>query len=210
MMAETIEAFVSKLQADGVRAGQAAADKIRAEAEEQAKRIVAEAEVQAKKVMASAEAEREKILSRAETELRLAARDTIVRLQGSLSRALRGILMGAVREKLADSAFIGELLHQILTQYVQADVSGRGGVTINVSSKMREQLAQWAIETLRKDPKTSVFGIDLRGTLKADGFEYMVVDGTVEVTTESVVEVLTGIVGPELKEIVAQAAADDH
>lgn len=209
-MAETIEAFVSKLQADGVRAGQAAADKIRAEAEEQAKRIVAEAEVQAKKVMASAEAEREKILSRAETELRLAARDTIVRLQGSLSRALRGILMGAVREKLADSAFIGELLHQILTQYVQADVSGRGGVTINVSSKMREQLAQWAIETLRKDPKTSVFGIDLRGTLKADGFEYMVVDGTVEVTTESVVEVLTGIVGPELKEIVAQAAADDH
>lgn len=209
-MAETIEAFVSKLQADGVRAGQAAAEKIRAEAEEQAKRIIAEAEVQAKKVIANAEAEHEKILSRAETELRLAARDTIVRLQGSLSRALRGILMGAVREKLADSAFIGELLHQILTQYVQADVSGRGAVTINVSPKMREQLAQWAIETLRRDPKASTLGIDLRGTLKADGFEYMVVDGTVEVTTESVVEVLTGIVGPELKEIVAQAAADDH
>jgi vacuolar-type H+-ATPase subunit H len=209
-MPETIEAFVSKLQADGVRAGQAAADKIRAEAEERAARIVAEAEAQAKKLIADAEAEREKILSRAETELNLAARDTVIRLQGSLSRALRSILMGAAREKLTDAAFIGDLLRQIVLQFTQADVAGRGTMSINVSPKMRDQLTQWAIETLHKDPKVSGHGVDLRGTLKADGFEYAVVDGTVEVTPESVVEVLSDIVGPALKEIVARAAAEDH
>lgn len=209
-MAETIEAFVSKLQADGVRAGQAAADKIRAEAEERAQRIIAEAEAQAKKLIANAEAEREKILARAETDLRLAARDTVIRLQGSLTRALRRLLMGAVRDKLTDAAFIGDLLRQIVTQYVQADVAGRAAMVINVSPKMREQLTQWAIETLHKDPKLSGLGIDLRGTLKADGFEYTVVNGTVEVTPESVVERLSEIVGPELKELVARAATDDH
>ena len=41
-MGETIEAFIEKLQTDGVEAGQEAADKIRNEAEQQANQIVAE------------------------------------------------------------------------------------------------------------------------------------------------------------------------
>lgn len=209
-MAETIEAFVSKLQADGVRAGQAAADKIRAEAEEQAQRMIADAGAQAKQIIAKAEAEREKTRSRAETELKLAARDTIVRLQGSLSRALRHILVETARGGLTDAAFIGDLLREIVMQYVRADIEGQGTMTINVSASMRDQLVQWAIETLRKDLSAGGMGIDLQGTLKADGFEYRVIDGTVEVTLDSVVEVLSGIVGPELRQIVARAAADDH
>jgi len=83
-------------------------------------------------------------------------------------------------------------------------------MTINVSASMRDQLVQWAIETLRKDLSAGGMGIDLQGTLKGDGFEYRVIDGTVEVTLDSVVEVLSGIVGPELRQIVARAGADDH
>ncbi len=204
-MAETIEAFVNKLQADGVRAGQAAAEKIRAEAETQAQQIIAQAEAQAKKLITDAEVEREKVRNRAETELKLAARDTIIRLQGSLSRGLRHILVGAVGDKLRDAEFIKDLLRDIVMQYVAADITGGSTVTINLPENMHKQLIQWAKDTVR-----SGVSINLHDTLKSDGFEYRVIDGTVEVTLDSVVEVLSGIVGPELSQLVARAAADDH
>ncbi|MBN1488292.1 MAG: hypothetical protein JXA69_00115 [Phycisphaerae bacterium] len=209
-MAETIETFVNKLQADGVRAGQDAANKIRAEAEQQAKRLIAEAGVQAQKLIADAEAERDKVRARAETELRLAARDTIIRLQGSLSRVLRHILVDAVRGSLTDASFVADLLRDIVTQYVRADIEGRSVITIKVSDAMREQLTQWAIDTMHKDREASGMVVDLHGGLAADGFEYKVIDGTVEVTLASVVEVLSGIVGPELRQMVARVATDGH
>ncbi|MBN1514699.1 MAG: hypothetical protein JXB13_21985 [Phycisphaerae bacterium] len=209
-MPETLEAFVSKLQADGVRAGQMAADKIRAEAEEQAKQVIAEAEARAEQLLASAEAKREKIEARAATELHLAARDTIVRLQGSLNRAMRDILTRAAQRELTDPEFFAKLLREVVMEYVKADIEGRETMTINIPESMHHQLVDYGVGTLVENAGKGGLGVVLDKNLKADGFEYTLVDGTVEVTLESVVEVLAGIVGPELKNIVFHAATDDH
>jgi len=209
-MSVTIEAFVGKLQEDGVQAGRAAADKIRSEAEQEASRLIQEAKDKAAALIAETEAECSKTRDRAQTELKLAARDAVIRLQEALSRSLQGILANAAQEQLSEAEFIGNLLRDIVMQYVKADIEGPGTVTINVSEEMRHQLTHWAIKALHKDLKGTGTSVDLHGTLSEAGFEYKVTGGTVEVTADSVVQILLEMVTPELRALVAQGAANGN
>jgi len=207
-MPDTIEDFVTKLQNDGIQAGQAAADKIRTEAEQQAQRIIQEAENQAKKILQEAETNSVKVRNRTETELKLGARDTVNRLQESLSNILTEILASQTREVLENVEFLKQLLHDIVIQYAQADAQAKGTVVLNVTEPMRHQLAEWAIEEFHKHAKTPGRTIDLQATLSGAGFEYKVADGTVEVTTESVVDALGNLVGPEIRKIITEASGN--
>ena len=89
-------------------------------------------------------------------------------------------------------------------RYVEADVTDRAPITINTSEELNPRLAQWAQETFRNAAETGT-PIDLRTSLAEAGFEYRIVDGTVEVTTDSVMEVILELVGPELRRLVAAA-----
>ncbi len=140
-MAETIESFVTKLQEEGVQEGQAAAEKIRDEAQEQARQIVEEANAEAKKVVTDAEEQAKTILEKGQTELRLAARDAALKLRAILSQALQVVLGGPVEAPLVDAKFLTPLLHDIIMQYAQADSGSKRNITINVSPEMQKQLA---------------------------------------------------------------------
>lgn len=204
-MAETIEAFVDKLQADGVEAGREAAEKIRAEAEQHRQQLIHEAQARAKEIVEEADAESQRIRAKAETELELAARDTVIRLQETLNRALQGVLAATAGEVLRDAEFLRELLRDIVMQYVRADIEGTGLITINVSEEMRRELVPWAIQALHQDIAGSGTVVDLHGALAGAGFEYKVTDGTFEVTAESVVESISDLVGPAVRDLVARA-----
>lgn len=206
-MAQTIETFIDRLQTDGVEAGREAAEKIRADAEAQAKQIVAEAEKKAKQIAEEARAEAEKTRQLAETELRLAARDAVLGLQESLERSLKTVLVDGVRGKLEQTDFLGQLLLEIVMRYVQADIDGETTVEINVSEPMRHNLTEWALKNFHDKAAKAKAHIDLHGSLAGAGFEYSVTDGTVEVTVDSVAETLAELVGPELRKMVAGAAA---
>ncbi len=206
-MGETIEEFVAKLQAEGVQAGQQQADQIRTQAQEQAERSLADAKIDAEKIIAEANAEAKSILERGRTELRLAARDATIELREALSRAIQVVLGRAAGEKLRDAEFLGKLLHEIVMMYAKADLEGQDTLSINVPAEMQDKLADWAISELR-GTKTGGPGadFDLKATLADAGFEYETRSGTVEVTPESVVEMLSQLVGPSLKEMLAQPA----
>lgn len=204
-MAETIKSFVDKLQADGVKAGEKAAEKIRAEADAQARKIVDQAEQQAKQILSDAETERKNVHARTATELDLAARDTVLRLQDALTRALRGLLVDSVQTKLTDTEFVGKLLHDIVMQYVRGDAAGKGDITINVPDDMKHQLTASTLQALQKDLEGTQSTINLRGTLRQAGLEYSISDGTVEVTAESVVAVLSELLGPEVRKTLNRA-----
>jgi V/A-type H+/Na+-transporting ATPase subunit E len=204
-MVQTIEEFVNKLQADGVEAGQKDAEKIRAEAEKQAQQRKAEAEEQAQRMIAQAEAESQAIRVRVETDLKLAARDTIVRLQEALNRALQAVLLNAASEKLDDADFLADLIRDVVERYVEADATGSGPIAINVSDDMRQRLLSGSLAALTQGD-AAARQIDLRGTLAEFGFTYEIAGGTVEVTADSVVEVLSKMVGSELRKRVVEAA----
>ncbi len=206
-MADTIESFVAKLQTEGVQAGQAAADKLRAEAAAEAEKVVADAKADAEKIVADANAEAENILARSRTELQLAARDAAMRLRDALGRALSAALASGVEQKLGETEFLGKLLHDIVMLYSTSDAKGTKTVKINVPKDMRQSLTDWAVREIGDDTKDRHVGIDLKGTLKQAGFEYTVAGATVEVTVDSVVEVLSELVGPNIRELFDQGLA---
>lgn len=208
-MAETIKAFVEKLQTDGVEAGRRAADQIQAEARQRAQSVIHEAEAQARKILEEANRQIERNRAGAQMQLQLAARDTLIRLQETLSRALETVLEAAAQETLADPDFLRELLRDVVTQYARADADGANSITINVPDAIRGQLLPWALQAFQEDGNRGGPVVDLQGSLAKAGFEYRVGEGTIEVTVDSAVELLGKLVGPELRQVLDRAAAGD-
>jgi vacuolar-type H+-ATPase subunit E/Vma4 len=207
-MPETIESFVTRLQNEGIQAGAAAAEKIRSDAEREARQLIEAAENQARKIVEDAKTEGQKTRARTETELHLAARDAVGRLQETLSRVLRDMLLASVREPLNDPDFLKGILHEIVQRFIIADIEQKGSLIVNLSAENQGRLARWAIEEMCK--KTPGRQVVLKGALSSAGFEYTTGDGTIEVTPDSVVEVLTSLIGPELRRMITQATENGN
>ena len=221
-MAENIESFVAKLQAEGVEAGQKEAQKIKERAEKEASEITAQAKTQAEQIIAQAEQDGDKILAdakaqadsmlaRGRTELELASRDAAGKLREALGRAVRAVLAAGAKATLDDEAFVGQALHEIITQYTQAELESRETFRINVPEQMRQKLVDWALAHIGSDSlQGGHVTIDLQGTLAQAGFEYNATGATVEVTVDSVVEVLASLVSPALRDIINQAMSENE
>jgi vacuolar-type H+-ATPase subunit E/Vma4 len=207
-MTQTLESFIDRLRTDGVESGQKAAEEIRREAQREAEKLLRDAEAKAQQIIREAEAQREQTLARTQIDLRLAARDTMARLRETLSQAVNRVLEKAVSQKLENTEFIAELIRQIAQQYAGADATGDAVLTVNVSDPMRQRLAHWAIETFHTDKKQTGLSVELHGSLTGAGFEYKMTEGTVEITAESVVQVLSEIVTPELRKLIVEATGD--
>lgn len=209
-MAETIESFVQKLQADGIQAGQQEAEKIRQAAEQQAEEILRQAKQEAERIVADAEAEAKDTLAKSQTELRLAARDAALKLRDALSRALGAVLAQGAKDRLTDITFLGQVMHDLVLLYAKSHLAGEAqGLTLNVQPEMKQRLKEWALaEVGRQEVDSLRSAFDLRGTLATAGFEYKVSGATVEVTLDSVVQTLKDLVGSSLREILDQALAE--
>ncbi|MBN1554926.1 MAG: DivIVA domain-containing protein [Phycisphaerae bacterium] len=209
-MTETIETFVAKLQEEGVQAGQAAAEKLKTDADAQAKNIIADAEAQAKKIVADAETQARNLLDRSKTDLKLAARDTVSRLRETLCDCLNAVIAQGARDVLSDLDFLGKTLHDIVMLYAQADLERKLHIDINVPGEIQQDLRNWALKELGRHALAEIRpSFDLKGRLQQVGFEYSVGGvGTVEVTLDSVVDMLSHLVTPALRDVLAEAAKE--
>jgi len=203
-MASTLESFVERLKADGVEAGRQAAEAIRRQAEQQAAQRLQEAEAEAQRIIAAAQAEREKLLARTQTELRLAARDTLHRLREALEKALQQVLLRAMETHLEDESFLRDLIREVVCQYAKADAEEKDLISINLSDSMRRRLSDWAIGAFHNPDCPQELTVELRGALTGAGFEYRISEGTVEVTPESLVDVLLEMVSPEVQKLLQE------
>lgn len=207
-MAHTVQSFVETLRSDGVEAGRQEAEKIRQEAQQEAEQTVRDAEARARQILEDAEQQRQKTLERTRTDLELAARDTVARLRDVLSQAVNRLLTQAASTALDDSAFLKELIREVASAYARSDATGEQMIELNVSEPMKRKLADWAITSFREGSDQQKLSVELHGALAAAGFEYKVAGGTVEVTPESVVQVLAQIVTPQLQELIASSQED--
>lgn len=205
-MADTIESFVAKLQAEGVDAGKAQAEKLRTEADAQAQRIVADAQAQAAKIIATAQADADNLLARGKTELQLAARDTSLKLHEALNRGMLAIVAQSVKEPMSDPAFLGKLLHEIILLYVKELQANKDVMRINVPEDLRSALSNWALHEIGQAALDGMHGVmDMKSTLAGAGLEYTVSGATVEITPESVTQSLSEILSPALRDALNQA-----
>ncbi|MDY7010721.1 MAG: hypothetical protein SVV80_08220 [Planctomycetota bacterium] len=199
-MAETIESFVEKLQKEGIEAGQAEATKLLDAARAEAEKIISDANARAEGIINGAGAEAEGIVKRGTDELELACRDTLLRLHQAVMRSVRAMLEKSAETNLKDKDFLANLVREVVVRYADKDARGDRPIEVRVSDEMLDTVsALVAGEGPAKD-------ISLAGGLKSAGFEYSSAGGTVEVTAESVAEVLSEMVSPRIQEIITKSA----
>jgi hypothetical protein len=196
---------VETLRADGVEAGREVAEKIRREAEQQAEQTIRDAEAKASEILEVAEGQRQATLQRTRTDLELAARDTVARLRDALGQAVNRFLARAAAASLDDKDFLEELIREVATAYAKSDAIGDQIIEFNVPEPMRRRIADWAIAAFHHKGDEQKLTVELHGALASAGFEYKLAGGTVEVTPDSVVQVLSRIVTPQLQELLASS-----
>jgi V/A-type H+-transporting ATPase subunit E len=197
-MSETIESFVEKLQKDGIDAGQAEANKLLDNARAEAEKIIAEAKTQAEDITSDARAEAEKTVKQGKDELQLACRDTLLKLHEAVMRSISAMLEQATQTQLKDKDFLANLVREVVVQYAGKDARGDRPVEIKVGDEMLDAVSAWAAS------ETSGPDINITAGMKSAGFEYASSGGTVEVTADSVANVISEMVSPRLREMITK------
>lgn len=195
-MSETIESFVEKLQKDGIDAGQVEANKLLDDARAEAGKIIADAKTQAEDITSDARAEAEKTVKQGKDELQLACRDTLLKLHEAVMRSIRAMLEQAAQTQLKDKEFLANLVREVVVQYAGKDARGDRPVEIKVSDDMLDAVSAWATG------ETSGSDVAITAGMKSAGFEYASSGGTVEVTADSVANVISEMVSPRLREMI--------
>jgi len=203
-MAEDLESFVKKLQSEGIDAAKAAAERVRKEAEERAEEILACAREEAEKIVQQAREEAAQQHSRARSELKMAVRDTVLRLRESLGRAMSAVIAQRVKEGFEDGSYLRKIIRDVVTAYAHGDAGRERQVEVQVSRDMTDD---WVRDVL-KDLSHQLHQPDntrVKAVLSRAGFDYRVEGATIEVSPESVTEALLEMVNPKLQRIISEA-----
>lgn len=204
-MAESLESFVKKLQSEGIDAGKKAAEKIMRDARQDTEKMLADAKKEAENIVARAKKEAEKHRYRMQTEMELAVRDAILKLRESLSLVLSALLTERIEKKFSDADYLGGIIGDVIIAYATADAGGQNRMEINLSKKMRDKLNDRVLNELFQKLKVDRDKMGLKATLSKAGFEYKINGATVEVSPDSVAELLSEMVNPSLQEIIEKA-----
>ncbi len=108
-----VEALIERLRQQGVEAGRAAREEIVGEAEREAERIVKEAREKASAIVAEARQEAQRLRASGEDALRIAMRDTVLRMRETLRKRLESQFRTLVSEQLVDQEFLRRLIVEV-------------------------------------------------------------------------------------------------
>jgi vacuolar-type H+-ATPase subunit H len=204
-MPDNLESFVKKLQSEGVDAGKAAAEKLKKEAEEAAEKIISRAHEEADEIIQKAKADAQKQKKNAQSEMKMVVRDAILRLRESLKKALSRLISYRVEEDFKDTGYLKEIVREVVLTYTKKDADPDGQVEIEVSEDIPDDWIQQTMTDLSEQLQTSEDNIRIQASLKKAGFDYHLRDGTVEVSPESVTDLLLEMINPKFQEVVSQA-----
>jgi hypothetical protein len=200
-----IESFVATLKSEGVDAGKAAAGEIEAQAHAQAAQIIATAKSEAEGIVAEASRDAENLKARMDSSLELATRDTLLLLQEKLSTLLRALLMQQVEQTLADQETLAGIMREVILASAQAPAKGKVKAEIHIPEETQSRLITGALRELTRALKNQDTQAEVKSSLSKAGFEYKIEGSTVEVSADSVTEMLAEMIDPELRHMLEQA-----
>lgn len=108
-----VEVLIERLRQQGVDAGRAAEAEIVAEAERKAERLVKDAREKSAAIVKDAAAEADRLKKSGEDALRVAMRDTILRMRETLRQRLEGQVRRLAAKQLVDEKFLRQLIVEV-------------------------------------------------------------------------------------------------
>jgi V/A-type H+-transporting ATPase subunit E len=109
-VASGVQELINRLRDEGVKAGQEKSDQVLREAQEQASRIVAQAKAEAEKILNKARSEIETERAAANDSLRVAIRDTELKMEAELKADFAAHVKRLVSVELSDREFLRQIV----------------------------------------------------------------------------------------------------
>jgi V/A-type H+-transporting ATPase subunit E len=109
-VASGVQELINRLRDEGVKAGQEKSDQVLREAQEQASRIVAQAKAEAEEILNKARSEIETERAAANDSLRVAIRDTELKMEAELKAGFAAHVKRLVSVELSDREFLRQIV----------------------------------------------------------------------------------------------------
>ncbi len=170
-----VETLIERLRDEGVAAGRVAAERIETEARKQANRQLREAETRAQQIIESARHEAEALLKGGEESLRIAMRDTVLRLKVELANRFSDEVQRLISMELEQEEFLRQLILEVAAQ-----ARAESGIDSGQAVEVQLPKALVSPEELRRNPlelregSLSHFVLSLAGNVLAEGLTFAV------------------------------------
>ncbi len=168
-----VEALIERLRAKGVEAGRVEAERIVAQARQEAARILRDAEARGKEIREAVQRETDVLRRGGEDALRVAMRDTLLRLKAELANRFSDEVKRLIAAKLEQEAFLERLILE-----VAARAREEAGVGAGQAVEVQLPRALVSPDELRRNPlelregSLSHFVLSLAGNLLAEGVTF--------------------------------------
>lgn len=193
-METDVAAFAKLLKQDGIDAARTEASMILEEARARAAEIVQQAQAAAEKVLRDTQSEIDSQRQRQAVEIRLVARDTMLRVKEEIERVALLLLRQPIGEALAAN----EVVRAAIVELARNSAPGQEW-EIRVGPKIGKALVQAAVNDLFKGREAAVTLVE---EFRKSGLEFRTGAGEVlELSEESVAAVFRRLMSPELSRL---------
>jgi V/A-type H+-transporting ATPase subunit E len=195
-METDVAAFARQLKQDGIDAAKAEAAQILAEARSQAAEIRQQAQAESDKLKKDALRELENQRLRHTNEVRLLARDIMLKVKQDIERVAMRLLRTKVGEVLSSE----EVIRTAILELVRNPSPGQEW-EVSVGSRISLPLVQAVVNELFKEPHVRVV---LAEEFHRTGLEFRTHGGTevLELSEDSILEAFRHLMSPELSRLI--------
>lgn len=194
--------LLEKIQKDGAAKANAEAERIRTEAENQARAVVAQAQSDAEEIVASARFEAERLVSAGNDALRQSGRDLLLTVEGRLVRLFREVTRASV-----DQALSPQVVAKLAQTLVEAwGTQGEKGIEVTLASADADAVGD---ELRRVLANKVASGVTIVASDRlAKGFRVQGAGSslTLDLSSEALAELLADSLQPSLAKLLREAA----
>ena len=200
-MAEDIKALLEKIHEEGIKAAEAKASQIKAEAEREAGRLIAQAKKEAERLIKEAKEDIAKDEQAKKALLAQAARDLLLELRAEINAMLGKIISHKVQEALS-----AEAIARIIAEIIKKEqASHKGDAVVALSKEDQEALEKGLLSKLKEEIKK---GVNLRPSQELTGGFSISFDAgksQFDFSDKALAQYLGNYVRPKLKELLEEA-----
>ncbi len=143
MISHGVDALIDKLRNDGVAAGQAEAEKLRADARTEAAEILAEAKREADAYKKKARSDADSYRAAGEEALNTAMRDTVLTMKAGLTDRFRQDVERLVTKEMADPQLLKQMILEVVGRAADgANLDGKVQVILPARIATQEDIKQ--------------------------------------------------------------------
>ncbi|WP_170324459.1 hypothetical protein [Ruegeria arenilitoris] len=143
MISHGVDALIDKLRSDGVAAGQADAEKLRADAKAEAAKILADAKHEADAYQKKARSESDNYRAAGEEALNTAMRDAVLTMKAGLTDRFREDVERLVTKEMADPDLLKQMILEVVGRAAaEAKLDGKVQVILPAKVATQEDIKQ--------------------------------------------------------------------